>query len=359
MSWKWNADDKRFSYPITITSEGLCKSPIDVGRLYSVNWALSIIRRFFCSALHSPPKAIIVQNLPFNKPGRFYKGNLHTHSTRSDGRLTPEQVCATYRELGYDFLSMTDHFLKQYQFPITDTSALRAPDFTTLIGAELHTGQTEGGELWHILAVGLPLDFAQPAPNETAPEMAVRALASGAFVAAAHPAWYNLSESDIRSLGDIDAIEVYNGIADGHNDRADSWHIMDTLTSRGYRYSACATDDAHFDPKLNDVGRGWVWVRAEALTPEALIDGLKAGWYYSSTGPQIFDIHLQARGRMTVRCSPASSIYVSGAGSVFRHQHGAGLMSAEFELGNFKSPYCRVTVRSADGGRAWSNPIWF
>ena len=28
--------------------------------------------------------------LPFALPGRFYKGNLHTHSTRSDGGLSPE-----------------------------------------------------------------------------------------------------------------------------------------------------------------------------------------------------------------------------------------------------------------------------
>ena len=25
--------------------------------------------------------------LPFDKPGRFWKGNLHTHSTLSDGAL--------------------------------------------------------------------------------------------------------------------------------------------------------------------------------------------------------------------------------------------------------------------------------
>ncbi len=38
---------------------------------------------------------------PFSKPGRFYKGNLHTHSTRSDGGLSPEAVCAFYRRMGF------------------------------------------------------------------------------------------------------------------------------------------------------------------------------------------------------------------------------------------------------------------
>ena len=41
----------------------------------------------------------------------FYKGNLHCHSTLSDGALTPRKVKAFYRERGYDFLAVTDHRL--------------------------------------------------------------------------------------------------------------------------------------------------------------------------------------------------------------------------------------------------------
>ena len=39
----------------------------------------------------------------------FFKGNLHCHTTKSDGKLTPEEVKAFYRKRGYDFLAMTDH----------------------------------------------------------------------------------------------------------------------------------------------------------------------------------------------------------------------------------------------------------
>ena len=67
-----------------------------------------------------------MRNLPFRQPGRFFKGNLHTHSMRSDGALEPEAVIAAYREHGYDFLALTDHFLAPYDFPITDTRALNA-----------------------------------------------------------------------------------------------------------------------------------------------------------------------------------------------------------------------------------------
>ena len=35
----------------------------------------------------------------------FFKGNLHCHTTVSDGKLSPDEVVALYRDLGYDFLT--------------------------------------------------------------------------------------------------------------------------------------------------------------------------------------------------------------------------------------------------------------
>src|SRR5258705_5849672 len=37
------------------------------------------------------------------------KGNLHAHTTFSDGRLTVEEVVTRYRDMGYDFVAITDH----------------------------------------------------------------------------------------------------------------------------------------------------------------------------------------------------------------------------------------------------------
>ena len=42
------------------------------------------------------------------------KGALHTHTTKSDGKLTPDELLAVYKELGFDFVALTDHdFLKR------------------------------------------------------------------------------------------------------------------------------------------------------------------------------------------------------------------------------------------------------
>ena len=297
-------------------------------------------------------------NLPFNKPGKFWRGNLHTHSTRSDGKRTPEEVCSFYRENGYDFISLTDHFQESYEFQMTDTSPFRRTDFSTIIGAELHAGKTELGNLWHILAVGLPLTFKPPTEAETGPQIAGRALNAGAYVAVAHPQWYTLTERDVISLGRIHAIEIFNGTAFDLNDRADSWYIMDTMLARGRRYSACASDDAHFFPEYGEELKGWVYVKADSLTPEALLQALKSGFYYSSTGLQIHDIQVMDE-EVFVRCSSSESIFMTGRNANSVRVHGRGLDEVTLSRRNFDSPYGRIVVRDTYGRHAWSNPFWF
>lgn len=298
-------------------------------------------------------------HLPFNQPGRFWKGNLHTHSTASDGKLTIEAVCQRYREAGYDFFALTDHFLERYQWPLSDTRPFRTADFTTILGAELHTDKTEMGEMWHILAVGLPLDFAPTAADESAAQLAARARTAGAYVAVAHPNWYALTERDIANLGMVDAIEVINGTAIDHNDHADSWAVADVMLGRGQHYLVCATDDFHGKPERLDFARGWVHVKSETLEPEALLAALKAGYYYSSNGPEIYDLQVTPGDKVTIRCSPVDRVFVTGRGS--KSLAVGGYINTEFEISlkNFASPYCRITVRDMVGRRAWSNPIWF
>jgi hypothetical protein len=260
--------------------------------------------------------------------------------------------------MGYDFLALTDHFMERYGFPVTDTTPYRTENFTTIFGAELHTGTTELGHLWHILSVGLPLDFAPYTEGETGGEVAARAMAAGAFVAAAHPAWYGITEADVRSLGDVHAIEIFNGTSADHNDKPDSVYLLDLMLMRGVRMNACATDDTHFNPSRHDSLRGWVHVKSETNEPESLLSALKIGAYYSSTGPQIVDIVMEG-DHVVVQCSPARRVWVTGYGYSCSSAEGSGMTQAKLSLKPLgESRFFRVTVADAQGGRAWSNPIW-
>lgn len=294
---------------------------------------------------------------PFAAPGRFYKGNLHTHSTASDAVRDPGVVCATYRDAGYDFLSLTDHFLPKYGFPITDTRPFRTNAFTTILGAEVHAPKTELGEIWHILSVGLPLDFPPTPASETGAELAARCIAAGAYVAIAHPAWYGLTVADAEAiLPAAHAVEIYNHGSHVGEDRGDGWGLMDALLARGHRLHACATDDAHF--KCEDYFGGWVMVKSESLAPEALVAALRAGQNYSSQGPDIHAIDV-TETEVVVACSPASTVMLLGRGTAGKAVFGTDMVSASLPLDIIKAGgYGRVVVVDARGKRAWSNPFW-
>ncbi|MDF0601993.1 CehA/McbA family metallohydrolase [Psychromarinibacter sp. C21-152] len=300
----------------------------------------------------------------FSTPGRFYRGNLHTHSTLSDGALEPAEVCRRYRDEGYDFLSLTEHFLGRFGFPIADTSAYRTPGFTTIPGAELHSGAQANGELWHILAVGLPEDFAPAATQEfsaaddqeTGPELAARAAGAGAYVSIAHPQWSGLTLDDARSLAAAHSVEAYNhGCAMGA-DRPDGFHVLEMLLAEGRRLDLIATDDAHFTEP--DHFGGWVMVKAAENDPDALMEALKAGTFYSSQGPELHNIVLED-DEIVVESSAVVSMIVQAAGNTAKAVHGLSMTRARMPLHPFAaSPWIRVTVIDAAGRRAWSNPIW-
>jgi hypothetical protein len=265
-------------------------------------------------------------------------------------------VCALYREAGYDFLALTDHFLPKYGFPITDTRPFRTNSFTTLLGAEVHAPATELGDLWHILSVGLPLDFAPTAADESGPALAARCVEAGAFVAIAHPAWYGLTVADADSIPGAHAVEVYNHTSAVRTDRGDGWGLMDALLARGRRLAACANDDAHFS--CNDYFGGWMMVKAESLDPECLLAALKAGHAYPTQGPEIHAIEVGASD-VRVECSPAASVMLLGRGSASTVAFGPELREARLPLDPIrKGGYGRIVVADATGKRAWSNPFW-
>ncbi len=294
--------------------------------------------------------------LPFRLSGRFWRGNLHTHSNESDGALSPAETVRIYQDAGYDFLALTDHFRPEHGYPVTDTRPLRSDGFTTLIGAELHAPRTEAGQSWHIVAVGLPLDFQPPSPDETGPELARRARSAGAFIGMAHPSASLLTAADAESLDAAHSVEVYNALADREN-RGDSWHLTDVLLNRGHQLTAYAADDAHLQPQDPPPCAAWVHVRAETLEPDALLAALKAGHFYSSTGPELYDVRVDD-GVVTVQCSPAGKVLLTGGAPGAEVVQGTDLTECSLPLEMFRGGHCRVTVEDAAGGRAWTNPIW-
>lgn len=104
--------------------------------------------------------------------------------------------------------------------------------------------------------------------------------------------------------------EVYNGhpstFTDGEGPRASTDRIWDViLTARLGKLGksvvfGVGSDDAHNyhtrDAKKSLTGRGWVMVRAEALTAEAIVLAMEAGDFYASSGVTLKDVRRDAKG---------------------------------------------------------------
>ena len=218
--------------------------------------------------------------------------------------------------------------------------------------------------LWHLLAVGLPKDF-EPSnspnfsPNnnqENANELAKRCFDSGAFISIVHPQWSGLTVSDAKTITCAHSVEIYNHGCAVSTDRPDGFHTLDLLLAEGRKLNLVATDDAHFaDP---DYFGGWVMVKSNGNSPDAILKSLKEGAFYSSQGPDLVDIEIEASS-VEVHSTPVSTVIIQGQGSAYVVQHGKSLVSTQLSLERLKkSPWLRVTIIDHNGKRAWSNPIW-
>jgi histidinol phosphatase-like PHP family hydrolase len=292
-----------------------------------------------------------IELLPSRSKHQYFRGNLHGHTTHSDGALSPEDVVKHYQQLGYDFICLSDHLWtnKDYCAPdVLDSSSLNT-EIHCLGKKYVRDG------LWHIVANGLPLDFLPASDQETAPELVNRALQAGAFVTIAHPDWYSLTFDEIMSVSHAHGVEIFNNSCHIEAGRGGGIAAADYLLQEKHKIVLTATDDSHF--RINDAGGGWVMVAAKELSEQALLDALKKGQYYSSTGVEILKFSINEK-KVQLVCSPASHVCVAGSGSSSKYHNGQNLTSVELDLTNFNSDWFRITIIDCIGRCAWTNPIW-
>lgn len=291
-------------------------------------------------------------NAPFARPGKWFKGQLHVHSTASDGERSPEAVLDWYRNQGYHFVALTDH-------DVLSESRTLVDDFITLSGIEVQ-GIDPAAGLFHLVGLGM-----QEPPNLggsttlSMQETVNQLRAAGALVSIAHPYWSGQMSRDLLGIEGCFALEIYNAsceILDCKGLAAVHW---DDLLAAGRRLWGLAVDDAHWQPGPLDAGLGWVWVKAAALTQGAILSALAQGHFYASNGPQIDDIVIEG-DCVFVRCSPAVAVDFVGAGPFSRRvlaPPGKTLTKASHQLKKWQH-YVRVAVQDAQGRWAWGNPIF-
>lgn len=288
---------------------------------------------------------------PFQLSGQWYRGNTHTHSTESDGKLSIAERFAAYREKGYDFLVLTDHRR------VNDVRDYSTSDFLAISGSEVHPQNPYGGATYHIVAINIhePVNCSKMHPNAVLDDIKVQ----GGEAVLCHPYWCGHTVSDFLPLRGYFAVEVYNdtcmGIGKGFSEQA--W---DDLLDRGGPVFGIAADDAH--GVSHDCFHGWVMVKSPELTLEGIMEALRTGAFYSTLGPEILDITVNpADKKITVKCSAAASIVFKAEchrGRRVLAPEGAALTEATYQVPE-GTKYVRVEVTDETGKKAWSNPFFF
>ncbi len=283
---------------------------------------------------------------PFTLPGRWYKGNLHTHTTNSDGGNRPEEMLETYRTAGYDFFSTTDHSC------VTEIASV-PDDFLWVRGVELDGDLSEIGECYHIVGLGLREPAAAP-KQPTVGEALAWIEQQGGVSVMAHPYWLGLTYRDLVNREQPIGLEVYNAVCEFLNAKGASSAVWDDVLTRGRHWWGLGVDDAH---AAEQAGKSWVMVKAEALTSEAIMQALREGAFYSTTGPLIEEVEVGEEIR--VRTSPVQQINFmadSWHGRPTLAPAGETICEAVFTPRGDER-YLRIEVCDAEGRRAWTNPV--
>ena len=328
---------------------------------------------------------------PFAAPGRWFRGNLHAHTTNSDGAMPPERLVQHYFYAGWDFLFITDHWV------VTDPpepAQTQAPEITVIRGIEVATAarSTETGTTYHV--VGLNVQEALPRREghfgPASAQWYVDAIREqGGEAVLAHPYWSGLTLRDIETLRGHLAIEVYNADTEVHIGRGNAQALWDDLLSHGIPTRGLGVDDCH-RPGYDSL-RGWTVVRAPDRSADSIMAALRAGHFYASSGPEIDDVRwtpegerggIPYGGRVTVRCSPARAVTLVADGTKGSRLNagpfgmagrarrlrtetnrpegileGELLSGAEFLLTG-QERYVRVQVEDSHGRCAWTNPLY-
>jgi hypothetical protein len=290
----------------------------------------------------------------------WFRGNLHTHTTNSDGDSAPDEVVAWYRDAGYDFLALTDHDL----LTLPQDHAAAAVPMLLIHGEEVTAGDV------HVNGLGIRSTIT-PVIGATVAETLQRntdaVLADGGMASVNHPNYrWQVRAADLIALQGCRLLEVFNGGPETNNGggagRPSHDSLWDTILSAERRFHAIAVDDAHyfkvFGRPYSNPGRGWVHIRAASLSEATVLEALANGDFYASSGVELADVS-SGRRELAIDIVPQYDLayrttFVGRGGEVLDAVDG---VAPRYAVSGHEG-YVRARVDDSDGLSAWVQPLF-
>jgi len=295
----------------------------------------------------------------FSDKGQWFRGNLHSHTTRSDGTCPPQQQIDDYRAQGYDFLAITDHnIMDSHKLPTGN-------GFCLLPGWERDITYSPTKCL-HLVGISSKSAERQPVkealpgiPGENSEQQLVDdMLAEGEFVILAHPIWSRMEPWEVMSLKGYHAIEIYNTGCERLCHAGHAEVYWDMLLRSGRRVYGIACDDTHGKTRKSDRFGGWVMVKANSCSHDEIMRALYSGNFYSSMGPEIYDWGIDD-DTVYIECSPCEEVHFityPPRGMAY-YKEDRPLTKVTYRLKGWEN-YIRAECIDEKGKVAWTNAIF-
>lgn len=272
--------------------------------------------------------------------GFWLRGNLHAHPLPAD---RPFDLVGRYAQFGYGFLGLTAHD-KFHGFD--DISDWDRHGLILLPGNEV----SKGGP--HILHIGADRRIE---PSEDRQQVIDEINATAGFAIVNHPntgaKFDNCSLELMQQWTGYLGLEIFN--ANGLRSAGSPYatNKWDILLSQGRRLWGFASDDYH---RPVDAGQGWIMAWVQERSVDGILDAIRAGSFYASTGVTIERIDVDD---LHVRISTRDAHRI-----VARCDNGRGFAIADTHTLEVHVPdnvtYVRFECWGVGDRRAWTQPFW-
>jgi hypothetical protein len=255
---------------------------------------------------------------------RWYKGDFHTHTVLSDGKMTPERNMEQAEIMGLDFFVATDHNLLSTSWPKGKTLVIPGNEFTSDYGH------------WNALGLRQWIDWRANAADggigtqQGMQRVMEEAGQQGALRSINHPmltpwAWM-YGETPLNFL---DALEIWNDPTYHTNPAATEKALIlwSTLWNEGYQITGIGGSDSHLLPEESYgdgnppslIGDPATYVYADRLSTAAILTAVRKGRVYVSRIPvldicvTVDDVSFPLGSDLTeaVNSSPDGNVYCS------------------------------------------------
>lgn len=290
---------------------------------------------------------------------RTYRASLHNHTFKSGiPTASPKTALSIYLLCGIQIVAITDHDrrlephckLPSEKVPWRDGDWLHNyPDALLIPGFEATFPEA------HVSVLGLRPAELQILPGERGFTAAVEQ--RGGYTVLNHPGKWNQAPQYVLEDPELSrcmALEVYNG-----GQAAEASLLWDHLLSSGLKIFGLANSDCHdYDfTKTSRPNSAWNVLWLEELSWEAVLDALKAGRLYATTGIELEELVVEEE-RIFLEAQGAERI------SFFGHR-GQLLAEARASAAEYvvrgDEKYIRAEIEGASPSgpaKAWIQPIW-